>query len=142
MNQSLFRTAFLLVLGCLLATSTYAVSVEPGQWDMTVSVAMPMLPTPQQRSFSDCIDETEIDPEDFQMDEDNACTFTDVEESGDTISWNISCPSPGGTSEGSWSFTSNGDSLNGEGSMSMNMNGQDMEFTTTWSGVRTGACTE
>ncbi len=114
--------------------------MTPGKWEMTMTMEMSMLPEPQTRTSTDCIEETEISPENFNMDEDSPCEFGDVEIDGNTIRWNIHCPSPAGAMTGSWEFTSTGEAVTGKGSMSTEMGGQTMEFTMNWKGQRIGDC--
>lgn len=116
------------------------VSIEPGMWEMSMSMQMPMFPAPQEKTYTECVEETELDPEDFQMEDDGTCTFGDIELEGDTISWSMECPNPMGVSRGQWSFTSEGDSMHGEGSMVTDVGGQSMEFTMNWQGNRVGDC--
>ena len=42
--------------------------------------------------------------------------------------------------EGTWQFTSHGDSITGKGNMSTEMAGQTMGFDMTWEGKRIGDC--
>jgi hypothetical protein len=135
-----------LILAALLTVPFTAmadgVTIEPGQWEMTMSMQMPMFPVPQEQAYTECVKETELDPEDFQMEGDQACEFSDVEMQGDSISWSMECPNEMGSTRGQWSFTSTGDSMHGNGSMTTEMGGQSMEFTMTWSGKRIGDCPE
>lgn len=122
------------------AVSAKGVAVTPGLWEMSMSMNMPMMPVPQERSYTECVQETEIDPEKFQMDQETPCDVNDMVVDGKTISWSLSCPGPMGTTEGQWSFTSEGDSMHGNGAMTAEMGGQNMEFTMSWKGKRIGDC--
>lgn len=126
--------------GGALAASD-GVSIEPGMWSMTTVMEMPMLPEPQVRTHSSCIEESELNPEMFQIDERAGCSINDVEVSGDTATWAIECPGPVSTTRGQWTFTANGDRMSGQGSMNVDMGEQAMEFTMRWEGERTGDCT-
>jgi hypothetical protein len=127
-----------LLPGSLLAKG---VEVEPGLWEMTMTMQMPMMPTPQLRTSTECIEETELDPKTFQMEEDSPCKVGDVAVEGDTLSWAVDCPSEMGSMTGKWSVTSSGDSMRGEGSMSGDMGGgQKMVITMSWEGNRVGDC--
>ena len=121
-------------------TLAKGVSIEPGKWEMSMSMQMPMFPNPQERTYTECVEQTELDPQDFQMQDDQFCEFGDVNLDGDTISWSMECPNDMGVSRGQWSFTSAGDSMHGEGSMKTEMAGQTMEFTMNWKGKRIGDC--
>ncbi len=124
-------------------TIAEGLSIEPGQWEMTMTMTMTMsmMPHPQTTRVSECITETELSPEKFNMDKDSPCDITDVNFEDDTASWSINCPTEGGpTMEGHWKMLSNGDSLTGNGSMAGNFSGQEMSFTMNWDGKRIGDC--
>jgi len=136
------RTLFILT-GVLFATGAVAegVAVNPGKWEMTMTMQMSMLPAPQTKTTTECIEKEELGPAEFHMEEDSPCDFSDVVIDDDTVSWNVNCPGPaGGEMTGEWSFTSHGDSIEGNGSMSADMAGQAIEFTMEWSGQRVGNC--
>ena len=117
------------------------VSIDPGNWEMTSTITMTMMPQPQTTTVMECIKEPELNPEDFNMDEDNPCNISEVAIDGDTASWSINCPTEGGAvMEGKWEFTSAGDSISGSGTMSMDYAGQEMGFEMSWAGKRTGDC--
>jgi len=134
------RMMFLLGLLSASVARADGVSLEPGLWEMRFSMKMPMLSDPQERTFTDCVEETTFDPEDFQMDEDSGCSTSSPEVDGGTISWSMECSGPMGPSSGTWSFTSNGDSMQGEGKMVSDLGGQQMEISMSWSGERLGDC--
>lgn len=117
------------------------VSIDPGQWEMTSTLTMTMMPHPQTTKIMQCIEETELSPDSFNMDKDNPCDVTEVAVDGNTARWSINCPIDGGPAmKGHWEFTSNGDSITGTGAMSANYQGQEMGFTMEWSGKRVGDC--
>ena len=133
--------ASLAILFFTVTANAEGVSIEPGLWEMTTTMTMSMMPQPQTTTIEECIEETELDPEDFTMDEENPCDINDVEIDSDTASWSIVCPAGNGMEmAGSWEFTSHGDSLNGKGSMSADMAGQKMDFDMSWEGKRIGDC--
>jgi len=131
-----FATVFL--AGSASATG---VSIDPGMWEMTSTMTMTMMPEPRSHTVKECIENDELSPESFNMDEENPCNITDVNVEGNTARWSISCSTGGGpVMEGHWEFTSNGDSISGNGSMSTEFSGQQMGFEMTWVGKRVGNC--
>jgi len=123
------------------AASAEGVAIHPGMWEMTSTMTMSMMPQPQINTVSECINEDEISPESFNMDEENPCDITEVAINGNTAHWSISCPIEGGQlMEGQWEFTSKGDSITGSGNMSTEFSGQTMAFDMSWEGHRTGDC--
>jgi hypothetical protein len=133
------------LLGILLlavpAAHADGLSIEPGMWEMTSTMQMPMLPQPRVTTVKECMDKSEL-----SMDElvgegmDPACTFGMNQLSGDTMSWTIDCPVDGGTMHGEWEATSHGDSVTGGGLMTMSVQSQNMEMNMSWEGRRVGAC--
>ncbi|MGB5487107.1 MAG: DUF3617 family protein [Lysobacterales bacterium] len=127
----------------ILASTASAdgVSINPGMWEMTSTMTMTMMPQPRTTTVKECIKDSEISPESFNMEEDNPCNITDMTVDGNTARWSINCPTEGGpVMEGHWEFTSNGDSINGNGTMSAEFSGQKMGFVMTWEGKRIGTC--
>ena len=124
-----------------ITSNADGVAIDPGQWEMTTTMTMSMMPQPQTNTTKECINESELNPEDFNMDEENPCSINDATIDGDTASWTINCPAANGmVMEGAWQFTSKGDSLTGKGYMSADMMGQTMRFDMTWEGKRIGDC--
>ena len=115
--------------------------VEPGQWEMTTTMTMSMMPQPQVTTDIECIEEDKLRPEDFDMDEDSPCSISDVNYEGNTGRWSIDCPvEGGGAMKGQWEVTSNGDKLSGKGEMTPEIAGQKMGFNMSWEGKRIGEC--
>ena len=116
-------------------------AIDAGKWEMTSTMTMSMMPQPQTTTVTECIENDELSPEDFNMEEDNPCNITDVTVDGNTARWSINCPTEGGPAmEGQWEITSNGDTINGSGNMSAEFSGQAMTFAMTWEGQRIGDC--
>ena len=131
----------LTVLFFAVTATAEGVSINPGQWEMTSTMTMTMMPHPQTTSVTECIEETELSPDSFNMDEDNPCEITEVTVDGNMARWSIECPTAGGPAmKGHWEFTSSGDSITGSGSMTASFNGQEMGFTMNWEGKRVGDC--
>ena len=137
------RIALSSLIAMLFAITAYAegISINPGQWEMSMTMSMTMMPQPQTTTVLECMTETELSPESFNMDKDNPCTITEVTVDGNTARWSIHCPTEGGpVMEGHWEVTSSGDSITGKGTMSADYNGQEMGFTMNWEGKRVGDC--
>ena len=134
----------LIGLTAMLLTCTASadsIDIEPGQWEMTTTMTMSMMPQPQVTTVVECIEKDQLNPEDFNMDEENPCSISDVKTDGNTIRWSINCPAENGAlMDGQWEITSNGDTLTGKGEMSAEIAGQKMGFNMSWEGKRTGQC--
>lgn len=137
------RIAFSFLAMMLFANVSDAkgVPIDPGLWEMTSTMTMSMMPQPQTTTTTECIEESEMDPEDFNMDEENPCNITNVTVDGDTARWSISCPTGNGMAmQGQWEIISKGDSITGSGSMTAEIAGQEMGFNMSWNGKRIGDC--
>ena len=132
--------AMALLTASSLAWAAEGISMTPGKWEMKMTMEMSMLPQPQTHTSTECITEAELNPQNFNMDQNSPCERGEPEIDGNTVRWDISCTAPAGPMTGSWEFTSTGDSVTGKGSMTANMAGQTMEFTMNWEGHRIGDC--
>ena len=127
----------------ILASTASAdgVSINPGMWEMTSTMTMSMMPQPRSTTVKECIKDSELSPESFNMEEDNPCNITEMSVDDNTARWSINCPTEGGpVMEGHWEFTSKGDSISGNGTMSAEFSGQTMGFVMSWEGERIGNC--
>ncbi|MEJ2384911.1 MAG: DUF3617 family protein [Xanthomonadales bacterium] len=118
------------------------VAVEPGLWEMTTVMTMPMLPQPQTVTTTDCVEDAVLDIDEMGSDEmDPDCTL-DVSQTDDTtVRWTMDCPvEGGGSSHAEWQVTSSGDSVDGTGSIRMSVMGQEMSMDATFNGRRVGDC--
>ena len=127
----------------LLSITAFAdgISIEPGMWETTKTMEMSMMPQPQIHSSTECINESELNPEDFNMDENSPCDIAEVVVDDNSVNWAINCPASGGMAmEGQWSMTSDGDTLTGGGSMSGGSEEMQIEMNIKWEGKRIGDC--
>jgi len=134
-----------IILGILLFTvpATWAdgIPVEPGLWEMSSTVNMPMMSQPRVTTTTECMKESEISMDDMGgEDMDPNCQFEMAQIDGNTMKWSFDCPVEGGTSHGEWEATSGGDSVTGNGVITMSFQGQAMEMTMSWQGKRIGDC--
>lgn len=139
------RIKLTLLVAAVAASPVYAegLQVEPGLWEMTSTVNMPMLPQPQVNTVSECINKSEISMDELSGDDlQGDCSFETVELEGNSIQWVVDCQVEGGSSRGEWVVTSYGESLVGEGGMTMNISGQEMTMDMSWSGQRIGPCSD
>lgn len=140
MKKSLLSA--LLVLAASPASQADGVAVEPGLWEMTTTMTMPMLPEPRTVTSTDCVEDAELDVDEMSGEGlDPDCTL-DVSQPDDrTLRWNMDCPvEGGGTSLAEWQVTSNGDSVAGTGSIRMTVMGQEMTMDAVFNGRRIGDC--
>ena len=134
-----------IILGILFLTAPViradGIPVEPGLWEMSSTMNMPMLPQPRVTTTTECMKESEISMDDMGgEDMDPNCQFEMAQVDGNTMKWSFDCPVDGGTSHGEWEATSSGDSVTGNGVITMSFQGQTMEMTMSWQGKRIGDC--
>ncbi len=133
----------LTLLFSLVSSSAIAegIPIEPGMWEMTSTMEMPMLPQPRVNTSMDCVEESELSPEAMtEEDMDPSCTFDTSVVDGNTMKWSMDCKAKEGASRGEWEVTSHGDTLTGGGTITMDMQGQPMVMTMKWDGKRVGDC--
>lgn len=135
------------MLAGLLAMSTQLVlaegiSVEPGMWEMTTTLNLPMMPAPQTTTMNECIKDGEFGIEDMSTEDlDPNCNLSVEQVDDATLKWTLGCPvEGGGTTHAEWRITSKGKTVEGEGKINMSVMGQEMEMSSTFSGKRTGDC--
>ena len=134
-----------IILGILFLAAPAAradgIPVEPGLWEMSSTMNMPMLPQPRVTTTTECMKESEISMDDMGgEDMDPNCQFEMAQVDENTMKWSFDCPVDGGTSHGEWEATSSGDSVTGNGVITMSFQGQTMEMTMSWQGKRIGDC--
>ena len=135
-------TAALALAASLSFAQAATIPVEPGLWEMTSTISMPMLPQPQINKQTDCISKDTLSMDEVGgEDMDPACTLEAGQIDDTTMKWTFDCPvEGGGRSRGDWQATSHGDRVEGSGVMKMEMQGQVMEMTMSWEGRRVGDC--
>ena len=133
----------LALLLSLVSSPVFAqgVPIEPGMWEMTSTMNMPMSPQPRVSTRVECIEEGELSPQAMtEEDMGSSCNFETRMVDGNTMKWSMNCDSMGGASRGEWEVTSHGDTLTGEGTVTVDMQGQAMVMTMKWDGKRVGDC--
>jgi hypothetical protein len=124
-----------------VAAGADGIPVEPGLWEMTSTVQMPMLPQPQVNTQTECLDKPVMSLDELQSDQmDPNCEFETAQIDDNTVQWSVDCPVEGGTAHGEWEATSHGDRIEGSGTMKMTVQGQEMNMTMSWTGRRVGDC--
>jgi hypothetical protein len=123
--------------------SAEGIPVEPGLWEMTSTMHMPMLPQPRVTTITECMSKREISMDDMGVEDmDPQCRFEMDQVSGNTMRWSVDCPVEGGNSHGQWEAISTGETVTGTGKIIVSFEGQSMEMTMNWAGRRIGACNQ
>lgn len=116
------------------------ISIEPGMWEMTSTMSSPMTPQPRVQTTQDCMTDSEIGPQHLTPEEGGDCQVIDSNVNDNSMTWSMSCNTPGGAMTGNGSFTSKGDSGHGNMKMGMSIEGQTFNMEVTWQGKRIGSC--
>jgi hypothetical protein len=132
----------LLFLGFLIpAVGIAAPTMTPGLWEIVMSAEMTgmsqqMPPTKFQHCYrpEDLKDMRRTVPNNKQN-----CKVTDWKESGNTVTWNVSCAGQGSMT-GTGTMTYAGDSYRGNITMNMSQGGQKMTMIQNYQARRIGNC--
>ena len=138
-----FRLFILIILCITLMSPTFAtdsIQMEPGMWEMTSTVSMPMLPEPRVATKTECVDKSEFSVDDLMKENKGECSITESQVNGNSLTWSMRCEMQGGTGIGGGQFISNGNSGSGNMHMSMEVQGQTFKMETSWQGRRIGPC--
>jgi hypothetical protein len=123
----------------LSATCALAQQMEPGEWEFTNTMNSPMLPQPQSMTMKKCITKDDVsDPARWQGKPETDCKMTPKGKSGDSFSWEMSCPKSGMRGTGMVRYGKG--TVEGETKMSSSAQGQSFEMMTKMKGRRLGPC--
>jgi uncharacterized protein DUF3617 len=133
---------FRIWIGSMVALAAFAAQaqqMEAGEWEFTNTMSSPMLPQPQTMTMKRCLTSKEVsDPAGWQPRPESDCKVTPKGKSGDSVSWDISCPKAG--MNGSGTARLSGASVESETKMTMSGQGQSVQMTTKTKGRRVGPC--
>ena len=131
------------LLAVALLASPVAVlaqGLEPGEWQFTTTTSVPGMPKPQSFSNTQCIrkEDASTMPWERKKPGETDCKTTTTKKSGDTVSWEVSCPKT--KMQGHGSARIRGSSLDSEMTMVMEQEGRKMEMHSKTTGKRLGPC--
>ena len=111
--------------------------MKPGKWEITTQTEMEGMPMSiPPITHTQCITGDELVPQ--SQEANSECVVSDMETSGDTVSWKIVCSGANGRMEGTGTITYSGDTM--EGTIDMLMPDAGMQVKNTISGKRIGDC--
>ena len=141
MKHSILLAAWLLLPTAAMADSF---TMNPGKWEFTTSMTMPMFPKPQITTTTDCITEEEATKDPISdLVNDGNCRILNRKKKGNRLSFEMECRNEGTTSRGKGHFISKGNSASGSMEMTIKMPQMPagtMTMKTSWQGKRIGAC--
>lgn len=142
------RSIILSTAAICLATSASAegLTIKPGQWTYTTDVSMALngqaLPVPNEgNTTSECISgaDATLDPSDVTQE---GCEISDIVQSGNQLSFALTCNQNGVIVAGGMNISKNADGTRTSGNFNMTGTGQGMtvKLTGKIKGERTGDC--
>ena len=112
---------------------------NPGKWEILTETTMTgsggNMTAPSQTHIQ-CITEADLVPQSEEAS--NECQVTDIQQSGNTVSWKIICSGQGGQMKGTGQITYQGNSMHG--TMDMEITGAGMHVKNIIKGRRIGPC--
>jgi len=113
-------------------------NVEPGLWEITTTTQTQGMNIPPT-TMTQCITKDDLVPRPgSQPGQEQNCEITDVNVSGDTVTWRMRCTGQGGNVEGEGSITYRGDQF--EGTSTINIIDAGMTMQSHMTGRRIGEC--
>jgi hypothetical protein len=130
------------LIGSMLALSAagaLAQQMEPGEWEFTSTMSSAMLPKPQSMTMKRCITGEDVkDPARWQGKPETDCKMTPKGKSGDSYSWEMSCPKSGMRGNGTVRYGKG--TVESETRMVSSQQGKSFEMLTRMKGRRVGPC--
>ena len=125
-----------IALACMAA---HAQQMEPGEWEFTNTMTSAKLPKPQTMTIKRCVTKEDVnDPAHMQGKPEADCKVTPKGKTGDSYSWEMSCPKSGMSGSGTTRYSKR--TIEGETKMTASSKGQPFEMTTKMKGRRLGPC--
>ena len=116
-----------------------AQSLEPGEWQFTTTTSMPGMGEPRSFTNKQCVKKEDASKLPWERQDPAVdCKTTALKKSGNTVSWEVSCPKM--NMQGRGSAQLHGSSLESEMTMVGENNGQKMEVRSKTTGKRLGPC--
>lgn len=116
------------------------VPIEPGLWEIESTTEHSMMPQPQTRTRTECIEDSELRP-DFFDDPSGECRVVESSVDGPRMTWTLVCTTDAGEMRGAGQLVAEGEELRGSMTMDMEVQGQRMRMEHRWEGRRLGPCT-
>ena len=133
----------LAVVAALLAAPVCAfadsIQVEPGLWELTISLPDPFGGEPLKQVVRDCVRERNLTAKSV-MARVQQCRFRDLSFKGPQVKWKMSCQTPTGPMNGSGSARYNSTSVVGALDLAMTLGSLELPVHGSFKARRVGAC--
>ena len=132
--------ASLVSVPCLAAPPAPS-ALQPGLWEVTVTMEMPNVPTPMPPHVTtQCIRKEDLADARKSLPVDKGCKLEDVKQDGNTVTFKSTCKMEMGEMKGSGRMTQKAQSYEGSMELVANMQGMDFSMKQTFAGKRLGDC--
>lgn len=134
----------LILLTALMASAPLGAAgpnMQPGLWEITTKTVVPGMPmAAPPHTFRHCYRPADIKEARDMVPKDKTCKMDSVSQSGNAVSWAVTCNMDGSPMKGQGQITYAGQSYQGKVSMNGKMEGQDFRMSMEYSGRRVGDC--
>ena len=113
--------------------------IKSGLWETKSFVTLPFDGGVQESTSQDCIDDSNITPEEMMKDA-QGCNILESDVDKNSMTWTISCKNNGVEMIGKGHANSDGNTVSGGMNISATVNEQDVTMSTKWEGKYIGAC--
>ncbi|MBW2712273.1 MAG: DUF3617 family protein [Deltaproteobacteria bacterium] len=136
--KSVFVLSILFLSAC--SGSSDSLSIKPGEWEITTSSAISILPHAVSHTETKCLSSKELGPS-VLMEESMNCTYSGFKREGSELSWEMSCAKESETLEGTGSLTT-ADKENFSGGIKIMFPSADtpMSIGKNWKASYVGPC--
>jgi hypothetical protein len=137
MLKKMFTTLVMLFSTISISFADSVPNMQEGRWEITTEMEMPGMPMKMPpMTHTQCLTKEDLVPQSSQSGDE--CKITNVEVSGDTVTWVMQCKGQGGETKGNGEMIYSGTSF--KGTIKMIMVQSNMQMTSNIKGSRIGNC--
>ena len=137
MLKKMFTTLVMLFSTVSISFADSVPNMQEGRWEITTDIEMPGMPMKMPpMTHTQCLTKEDLVPQSSQSGDE--CKITNVEVSGDTVTWVMQCKGQGGETKGTGEIIYSGISF--KGTIKMIMVQSNMQMTSNIKGSRIGNC--
>jgi hypothetical protein len=137
MLKKMFTTLVMLFSTISISFADSVPNMQEGRWEITTEIEMPGMPMKMPPvTHTQCLTKEDLVPQSSQSGDE--CKITNIEVSGDTVTWVMQCKGQGGETKGTGEIIYSGTSF--KGTIKMIMVQSNMQMTSNIKGSRVGNC--
>ncbi len=137
MLKKMFTTLVMLFSTISISFADSVPNMQEGRWEITTEIEMPGMPMKMPpMTHTQCLTKEDLVPQSSQSGDE--CKITNVEVSGDAVTWVMQCKGQGGETKGTGEIIYSGTSF--KGTIKMIMVQSNMQMTSNIKGSRIGNC--